>query len=295
MDRLIRCITNDGSVSAIAVDSTDIAYKSSIIHKTFPIVSIAQGELLTAASMMGSMLKSDKSSISIRLKGDGPVDVMIAVSDHMGNVKGYVANSNVESYNDGKLIDVSDAVGKSGIINVMKDFGFGEPYIGQLDFVSGRIAEEITNYYAKSEQLPTLCSLGVLIDKESKQVLLSGGLMIQLLPGADDNTITKIENNIEKLDNITTMMAKGLSLEEMVNLALDGFVVEVLDESPVKYVCSCSKEKIMGQIATFSVDEILDMADKDNGASAFCHFCNKNYTFTREELLNIANKKNKNQ
>lgn len=291
MDKIIRCITSDGAVMVSAIDSTDIAYKASLIHRTSPVASAALGRLLSAASMMGAQLKSSKSSINIRFEGDGELGAFMAVADSYGNVKGFVTHPDCATthYDNGKL-NVAAAVG-NGIISVMKDFGEGEPYIGKIPIVSGEIAEDITNYYATSEQIPTVCALGVLIDKESEQVLLSGGLLIQLLPGADDSTIDKIEANVAKLDSVTTMLAKGMSALDMCHAALEGFEVEVLDEFEVKYVCGCSKEKIHNLIAAMPEEEIQAMIDENHGAEANCRFCNKQYTFTEGELCDILAKK----
>lgn len=284
MDKIIRCITSDGAVMVSAIDSTDIAYKASILHGTSPVASAALGRLLSAASMMGAQLKSSKSTINIRFEGDGPIGAFMAVADSDGNVKGYVEHPEcpTEHYNSGKL-NVASAVGH-GIMSVMKDFGEGEPYIGKIPIVSGEIAEDITNYYATSEQIPTVCALGVLIDKESAQVLLSGGLLIQLLPGADDTTIDRIEQNVSTLDSVTTMLAKGMTALDMCKAALQGFEVEVLDEFAVKYVCGCSKEKIASLIAAMPADEVQAMIDEDHGAEANCRFCKKHYSFTEDEL-----------
>ena len=293
MDKIIRCITSDGAVMVSAIDSTDIAYKASVIHRTSPVASAALGRLLSAASMMGAQLKSTKSTVNIRFEGDGELGAFMAVADSCGNVKGFVTNPDCPTthYDNGKL-NVAVAVGR-GIISVMKDFGEGEPYIGKIPIVSGEIAEDITNYYATSEQIPTVCALGVLIDKESEQVLLSGGLLIQLLPGADDSTIDKIEVNVSKLDSVTTMLAKGMSALDMCHAALDGFEVEVLDEFEVKYVCGCSKEKIHNPIAAMPEEEIQAMIDENHGAEANCRFCNKRYVFTEQELEKIIVKKRK--
>lgn len=293
MDKIIRCITSDGAVMVSAIDSTDIAYKASVIHRTSPVASAALGRLLSAASMMGAQLKSTKSTVNIRFEGDGELGAFMAVADSSGNVKGFVTNPDCPTthYDNGKL-NVAAAVGR-GIISVMKDFGEGEPYIGKIPIVSGEIAEDITNYYATSEQIPTVCALGVLIDKESEQVLLSGGLLIQLLPGADDSTIDKIEANVSKLDSVTTMLAKGMSALDMCHAALDGFEVEVLDEFEVKYVCGCSKEKIHNLIAAMPEEEIQAMIDENHGAEANCRFCNKQYVFTEQELEKIIVKKRK--
>ena len=291
MDKIIRCITTDGAVMVSAIDSTDIAYTASVIHKTSPVASAALGRLLSAASMMGAQLKSDRASLNIRFEGDGELGAFMAVADSHGNVKGFVTNPDCETahYPNGKL-NVAAAVG-AGIVSVMKDFGEGEPYIGKIPIVSGEIAEDITNYYATSEQIPTVCALGVLIDKASAQVLLSGGLLIQLLPGADDSTIDRIEANVSKLDSVTTMLAKGMSALDMCKAALDGFEVEVLDEFEVKYVCGCSKEKIRSLIEAMPKEEIEEMIEQNHGAEADCRFCNKHFSFSEDELKTILNKK----
>lgn len=291
MDKIIRCITSDGAVMASAIDSTDIAYTASVIHGTGPVASAALGRLLSAASMMGAQLKSSKASLNVRFEGDGELGAFMAVADSYGNVKGFVTHPDCPTshYDNGKL-NVAAAVG-SGIVSVMKDFGEGEPYIGKIPIVSGEIAEDITNYYATSEQIPTMCALGVLIDKKSSQVLLSGGLLIQLLPGADDSTIDRIEANAAEMDSVTTMLAKGMSTLDMCKAALDGFEVEVIDEFEVKYVCGCSKEKIRSLIAAMPAEEIQSMIDENHGAEADCRFCNKHYSFTEDELRAMIAKK----
>lgn len=291
MDKIIRCITSDGAVMVSAIDSSDIVYKASIIHHTTPVASAALGRLLSAASMMGAQLKSSKSTLNIRFEGDGELGAFMAVADSDGNVKGFVTHPDCPTthYENGKL-NVAQAVG-AGVISVMKDFGEGDPYIGKIPIVSGEIAEDITHYYATSEQIPTVCALGVLIDKDSAQVLLSGGLLIQLLPGADDTTIEKIEANVAKLDTVTTMLAKGLSALDMCKAALDGFEVEVLQELEIKYVCGCSKEKLRGLIAAMPEEEILSMINENHGAEANCRFCNKQYSFDENELRELLKKK----
>ena len=284
MDKIIRCITSDGAVMVSAIDSTDIVYTASVLHGASPVASAALGRLLSAASMMGAQLKSSKAALNIRFEGDGPLGAFMAVADSSGNVKGYVENPDCPSghYNSGKL-NVAEAVGR-GVMSVMKDFGEGEPYIGKIPIVSGEIAEDITNYYATSEQIPTVCALGVLVDKESAQVLLSGGLLIQLLPGADDSTIDKVERSVSVMDPVTTMLAKGMTALDMCKAALQGFEVEVLDEFEVKYVCGCSKEKIASLIAAMPDDELRAMIEQDRGAQADCRFCRKHYSFTEDEL-----------
>ena len=198
MDKIIRCITSDGAIMASALDASDICFTAQRLHKTSPAATAALGRLLCAASIMGNSLKQSKATINLRVNGDGPIGSVLAVGDSKGNVRGYVTNPDCPTeYYNSKKINVSAAVGKEGTINVIRDYGAGDPYIGQVPLYSGEIAEDITNYYATSEQIPTVCALGVLIDKEDGQVLLAGGLLIQLLPGADETTIDKLEKNIE--------------------------------------------------------------------------------------------------
>lgn len=294
MDKIIRCITSDGAVMASAVDASDIVFTAQKLHGLSRSATAALGRLLCATSIMGAMLKQKDAKINLRVMGDGPIGPVIAVGDSKGNVKGYVGNSNcpTEYYENGK-INVSAAVGKNGVLNVMRDYGSGDPYIGQVELVSGEIAEDITNYYATSEQIPTVCALGVLINKEDGEAMLAGGLLIQLLPGAFDDTIDKLEKNIAKLEPVTTMLAKGMSILDICKTALDGFEVEVLDEMPVNYVCGCSKEKLERYFFTMSDDDIRSMIAEDGKAEATCHFCNKKYVFTKDDLEKIIEKKNK--
>ena len=293
MDKIIRCITSDGAIMASAIDASDIVFTAKKLHHLSRSATAALGRLLCATSMMGGLLKQKDVTINLRVMGDGELGPVIAVGDSKGNVRGYVGNSNcpTEYYNNGK-INVAKAVGKNGVLNVMRDYGSGEPYIGQVELVSGEIAEDITNYYATSEQIPTVCALGVLIDKEDGEVLLAGGLLIQLLPGAYEDTIEKLEKNIEKLEPVTTMLAKGMSILDICKTALEGFEVEVLDENPVNYVCTCSKEKLERFFCSMSDEDIRSMADEKGVAIANCHFCNKRYIFTKDELENLIKEKN---
>lgn len=294
MDKIIRCITSDGAVMASAVDASDIVFTAQKLHGLSRSATAALGRLLCATSIMGAMLKQKDAKINLRVMGDGPIGPVIAVGDSKGNVKGYVGNSNCPTeYYENSKINVSAAVGKNGVLNVMRNYGSGDPYIGQVELVSGEIAEDITNYYATSEQIPTVCALGVLINKEDGEAMLAGGLLIQLLPGAFDDTIDKLEKNIAKLEPVTTMLAKGMSILDICKTALDGFEVEVLDEMPVNYVCGCSKEKLERYFFTMSDDDIRSMIAEDGKAEATCHFCNKKYVFTKDDLEKIIEEKNK--
>ena len=293
MDKIIRCITSDGAIMASAIDASDIVFTAKKLHKLSRSATAALGRLLCATSMMGNMLKQKDAFINLRVLGDGEMGAVVAVGDSRGNVRGYVENPDcpTEYYRSGK-INVSQAVGKNGMLSVMRDYGTGDPYIGQVELVSGEIAEDVTNYYATSEQIPTVCALGVLIDKENGEVLLAGGLLIQLLPGAYDEAIDKLEENVKKLEPVTTMHAKGMSILDICKTALDGFEVEVLDENPVNYVCSCSREKLERYFMTMSDDDIRTMTDEKGVAEAVCQFCNKRYTFTRDDLEKLIAEKN---
>ncbi len=294
MDRIIRCITSDGAIMAACVDASDIVFTAQRLHNTTPVATAALGRLLAAGSLMGVSLKQDKAKLNLQLKGDGPLGNVLVVADSRGNVRGYVGNPDchTEYYSNGK-INVSAGVGKNGTLGIIRDYGTGEPYIGNVPLVSGEVAEDIAGYYATSEQIPTVCALGVLIDKEDGRVLLAGGLLIQLLPGADESTIDKLEKNISALEPVTTMFAKGMSILDICKTALDGFEVEVLDEQPVNYVCACSREKIENYFAGIPEEELRDIMDENGEAEVRCEFCNKVYNFSKADLENILNSKNK--
>ncbi|MBQ5399298.1 MAG: Hsp33 family molecular chaperone HslO [Ruminococcus sp.] len=288
MDKLIRCITSDGAVMAAAVDASDIVFTAQRLHRTTPVGTAALGRLLCAGSLMGANLKQSKATINLSVKGDGPLGNVFVVGDSSGNVRGYVSNPDcvTEYYGNGK-INVSAGVGKNGTLGVIRDYGQGEPYVGQVPLVSGEIAEDITSYYAASEQIPTVCGLGVLVDRESAQVLLAGGFLIQLLPGADEATIDKIEENLKKLEPVTTMLAKGFSILDICKAALDGFEVEVLDESEIHYVCSCSRDKLENYFAGLPDEELRSLPDESGVCDVSCQFCKKSYKFTENDLETI--------
>lgn len=288
-DHLLRCITADGSLVAYAADTTNTVYTAQRIHGCTAVAAAALGRLLTASVMMGSMLKGAGSSITLRINGGGPIGSVIAVSDSAGNCRGYCENAGVDlPLNGNGKLDVGGAVGRDGQLDVMKDLGGGQPYIGRIGVVSGEIAEDITEYYARSEQTPTVCSLGVLTDRQDHTVLFAGGLLVQLLPAADGDAITRLEQNLQTLEPMTTMMAKGMTSVEICRRALEGFEVEVLDETPVQYACSCSREQVKRAIAMLSPEEIRSLPDASGQAEAHCHFCNKNYLISRGELEELA-------
>lgn len=287
MGRLVRYISTDGQVAITAVDTTDVVARAEQIHKTSAVVTAALGRLMTGASMMAWSLKGEDDSLTLRLNGNGPVGTVIAVSDSKGNVRGYVGNPIVEIplNNKGKL-DVAGAVGTDGTLYVMKDMGLKEPYIGQVPLVSGEIAEDITNYYATSEQTPTVCALGVLVNPDLT-VKASGGFLINLLPFASEEIIEKIEKSIEKIQAVTVMLNQGMTPDDICKKALDGIELELLDESDVDYVCNCSKSKVTKALVSIGADALTEMAEDKNDTEVSCHFCDKKYVFAPSDIQKI--------
>lgn len=287
MGKLIRCITSDGAVMATAVDTTDIVAQAEQYHKTSAVVTAALGRLLTAASMMGNMLKGKEHSLTLRIKGDGPVGAVLAVSDARGDVRGYAVNPVVElPLNEKGKLDVAGCIGKNGTLFVIKDLGMKEPYNGFVPLVSGEIAEDITAYYAESEQIPTVCALGVLVNPDLT-VKQAGGFIIQLLPGADDTAIGKLEKAIQGMDAVTRLMDRGMSHKDIVLAALQDFDVEILYEQEIHYRCNCSRERVQAAILSLGKEELQSMAAEEEKIEVCCHFCDKKYNFTREELLQL--------
>lgn len=284
MGRLIRAITSDGTIVAYALDSTDMVQKMVDVHQTSAVVTAALGRLLTAASMMGVMLKGKDDSITLRVKGDGPTGTLLAVSDSEGNTKGYVESPVVEiPLNAAGKLDVGTAVGHSGTLQVLKDLNLKEPYVGHTPIVSGEIAEDITQYLATSEQIPSVCALGVLVNPDLS-VRVAGGYLIQLLPFADEAAIEKLEENMKRVPSVTTAMNEGQSPEDLVRQALDGFSVEILDERAAGYVCDCSRERVENALRSMGAEELRDMIREQGGAEVSCHFCGQKYQFTVQEL-----------
>lgn len=287
MSELVRMISSDGTLTVIAADTTDIVSRMEHIHQTSAVTSAALGRLLTAASMMGAVLKGKDNSITLRINGGGPAGSVIAVSDSEGNVRGYVSNPVVEiPLNIKGKLDVAGAVGTDGMLTVMKDLGMNEPYIGQVPIVSGEIAEDITSYFATSEQLPSVCALGVLVNPDLS-IKAAGGFIIQLLPTALDDTIDKVEECIKDIAPVTQMLISGMSPEDICRHVLRGFDLEILDTSSPEYKCNCSKERTAKALLTLGREELLDMAN-DPQTELSCHFCDKKYVFTPEEIRNLA-------
>lgn len=287
MGKIVRYITEDGSAFVIAADTTDVIAKAEQIHKTSAVNTAALGRLMTAASMMGDMLKGKEDSITLRLNGGGPAGSIIAVSDSDGNVRGYLQNPVVEiPLNDKGKLDVKGTVGTDGYLFVMKDIGLNEPYVGQTQIVSGEIAEDITNYYATSEQTPTVCALGVLVNPDLT-VSAAGGFLIQLLPGCPEDVIDKIEYAMQDIEPVTAMLSKGMTPDEIAKRALRNIDIDKLDESKIEYRCNCSKERVEAALISTGRESLQEMADSDNITSVECHFCDKVYHFTPDEIRKL--------
>ena len=296
MDKIIRTITSDGAVMAVAIDSSDLVYTAQQLHHTSPVATAALGRLLTGASIMGTLLKKEDAALTLKINGGGPLGSVVAIADGKGNVRGYVDHPEVDLplAPNGKLA-VGEAVGRNGRLSVVRDLGEGEPYVGQVEITSGEIAEDIAGYYATSEQIPTVCALGVLVNRETGKTMLAGGLLIQLLPGADEATISKLEKNVASLEPVTTMLAKGMDAHALCLRALEGFEVEVLDSYPVSYVCTCSKERVKNALSTLPPEEVEHLADENGVMEAHCQYCNHSYTFTKEELQQLADQLRQNK
>ncbi len=282
---MVRGISADGGVVFYGVDSTAIAREAERLHKTSAVTTAALGRLLTAASIMGIMLKSTRDSVTVQLRGGGPAGKVLAVSDGTGNVKGYVENPVVElpPRADGHL-DVGGAVGRDGTLDVIRDLGMGQPYVGQIPLVSGEVAEDITRYFAVSEQIPTVCALGVLVAPDLS-VQCAGGYLVQLLPGAAEADIDRLEQNIAGMASVTQLLASGMTVTGMLERALDGFAPEVLDSYRVDYRCDCGEERVRRMLKSLGKAEVARLCAEDPIAAVDCQFCHKQYRVDLRELL----------
>lgn len=287
MGKIVRYITEDGSAFVIAADTTDIVSRAEQIHKTSAVTTAALGRLMTAASMMGDMLKGRDDTVTLRMNGEGPAGSVIAVADSEGNVRGYVQNPVVEiPLNDKGKLDVKGAIGTNGYLFVMKDLGLKEPYMSQTKIISGEVAEDITNYFASSEQTPSVCALGVLVNPDLT-VATAGGFIVQLLPFCPEEVIVKIENAIASIEPVTVMLSNGMTPDEIAQRAMNGIELSKLDESEIEYRCNCSKERVESAIISLGRDALEEMIEEDEGTSVECHFCDKVYDFSTDDLKNL--------
>lgn len=286
MANLIRGLSENGGIVFCGVDSTEMVRRAEQLHTTSATCSAALGRLLTGASLMGAMLKDRRDQVTLRVSGGGPAGVIIACTDGTGNVKGCIENPLVElpPRADGHL-DVGGAVGRDGVLTVIRDNKLQkEPTVGQIPLVSGEIAEDLTSYYAYSEQVPTVCALGVLVDKDLS-IACAGGYLLQLLPGATDEEITQLEKNIAAMPSVTEMLRAGKTPQDMMELAMAGFDPQVLDERDVGYQCDCSAERTKDMVMSLGRKELVKMRDEDPNCEVVCHFCHTKYQFDLNDLL----------
>lgn len=287
MSKMVRAISDMGGVVISAIDSTDIVKRMEEIHKTSAVVSAALGRMLTASQLMASTLKSASDTITLRIKADGPIGLITVACDGRGHCKGYVENNVVEIplRRDGKL-DVGSAVGRNGQLYVVKDIGMKEPYVGSIPLESGEIAEDITAYYAYSEQIPTVCALGVLVNPDLS-IKCAGGYLLQLLPGVTEEEISLVENNIKNIPSITNFFESGHDVYDIINTVMDGFNPSILDETDVKYQCDCSRERVKKALISIGIKDLEMLRDEEDQIEMGCQYCDAKYYFTKKDLDNI--------
>lgn len=286
-DYIVRAIDEKGTIRLLVASSTNIVEEARKTHNTSASATAALGRTLTASSIMGLMMKGDEDTLTLQIKGNGPLGKIVTVSNSLGKVKGYVDNpvADLPSKSKGKL-DVGGVVGKDGILTVIRDLGLKEPYIGQSNLISGEIAEDLTYYFANSEQQPSVVSLGVLVDVDLS-VKAAGGYILQLLPEVSGEDIDRIEKNIKKSKPISTMIDNGYTPEKIIDEVFGDFNMEILEKHHIYYECDCSKERVEKALVSLGKKEIEDIIKEDGGAEIVCHFCNKKYNFGEEELKSL--------
>ena len=283
-NEIVRAITGDGLVKAAAITGRDIVERARQIHKTLPTATAALGRTLLGVSLLGDMLKEEKGALTLQIKGGGPLGTILAVSDHEGNVRGYVQNPQVElmEQRPGKL-DVGRAVGTDGTLTVIKDIGLKEPYVGSIGLFSGEIADDLAMYFVESEQIPTACALGVLVGLD-QSVTAAGGYLIQLLPGASEDMIEKIEAGVRAIGPVSAALAGGLDGEGLLRAVLKDFDLEILERHPVEYRCYCSRERVSRALISMGKKDLTELIAEQGQAELTCQFCDEVYHFSREEL-----------
>lgn len=294
MDKIVRGMTKDGFVKISAINGRDLVARAKEIHKTTPTATAALGRLLCATSLLGNMMKEENASLTMRLNGGGPIAGVLAVSDSIGNVRGYVGDPTVDLplRPDGKL-DVGGAVGREGMLTVSRDIGLTEPYIGSTEIVSGEIAEDVAAYMTESEQIPAAVGLGVLVETDLS-VAQAGGFIVQLLPGAPEELIETLEDNIFYMDSVTMQLMDG-GAEELIKNVLKGMEYEILEEIPVEYRCTCGRERVTEVLTTIDNAELEDIIASGEDISVSCQFCDSIYTFTPGDIREILEKKQENK
>ena len=290
MDRIIRATGADGFIKMSVITARNTVQRAREIHNLAPTACAALGRTLCAASLMGNMMKEEDASLTIRINGGGPIGGIVAVSDSEGSVRGYVGDSSVDLplRQDGKL-NVGAAVGRDGMLTVSRDIGLKEPYVGSTELVSGEIAEDVTAYLLESEQVPSACALGVLVDTDTS-VRAAGGFIVQLMPFADDELITKLEDNIFMMDQLTTVLDED-GPEELFRQVLKGIDYHTVSEEEISYRCRCSREKVEQAISCVDRSELEDMADAGKIIEVSCQFCDSIYSFTPDEIRKMLEQK----
>ncbi|HHW30721.1 MAG TPA: Hsp33 family molecular chaperone HslO [Clostridiaceae bacterium] len=287
-DYIIRATAAEGTVRAIGAVTTEIVREAQKIHNLSLTASVALGRTLTGGALLSQTLKGDKDVITIQIKGNGPLGGIVVVSDSKANVKGYVDNPDTETFiNQKGKLKIAAAVGTEGYVNVIKDLGLREPYNGYVRLVSGEIAEDFAFYLTVSEQIPSVVSLGVLIDKDGS-ILNSGGFLIQVMPDVKNETIDIIEEKTASIPPVTELLSQGKSMQDILDMILGSTGLEIHEINECKYLCNCSRERMERNLVSLGEVEILDMVKEQHGAELVCHFCNKKYYFTEEELLNLV-------
>ena len=283
-DQLVRAISKDGFVKAVAVSTRGLTERARQIHKTTPVATAAMGRVLAAASMMGNALKGEGASVTLQIKGGGPLGTVLAVSDNQGNVRGTVDNPQVDLplRPDGKL-DVGSAVGTEGTLTVIRDLHMKEPYVGSVALLGGEIAEDLATYFVESEQIPTACGLGVLVDRD-QSVLAAGGYLIQLLPGAGEDIITQVEGGILAAGPVTALLHEDGDPESLLRRVMSDFELEILETSPIEHRCYCSRERMEKALISLGPEELRSLIDDQGDAELTCRFCDSVQHFSREEL-----------
>lgn len=287
MGRIVRALSEDGSVLCSAIDSTDIVREIERLHQSTPVVTAALGRMCTAGSIMGALLKNEGDTMTLRVNGGGPCGTLTVVADYRGNVKCCAGNARaqVPLRADGGL-DVPACIGTDGSLTVVKDMGLKEPYVGQIPLVSGNIAEDITAYYSISEQIPTVCALGIVFN-ENATIKAAGGYMLQLVPPVQDSAVKVIEDNLNKMESITGLLEKGLRPDELAVSALEGLGGEILDQWDAVYYCDCSRERTERILISLGREELQKLVDEGETTEVCCHFCNKKYEFSTDELAKL--------
>ncbi len=287
-DYIAKAMAHSGQIRIFAAVTTATVEKARMLHEMNPTPTVALGRVLTGAALMSQTLKGEDNTITIQIKGDGPIGGIVAVTDSKANVRGYVYNPFFDvPLNDMGKFDIKSAVG-SGYLNVIKDLGLKEPYIGYVELVSGEIAEDLTYYYAYSEQTPTVMNLGVLIGAGGK-VQAAGGLFIQLLPDAGEEVIETVERSLSNLRPITTLIHEGKTPEDIIKLVVPDESVEIFDNCPIEYQCNCSRERMERNLLSLGEQDLMEIAEDEKGAELQCHFCNNHYHFSKSELLGLLN------